>query len=315
MKKKLEFKLQRFGFGRYDADTWASYKTDKIDFKSTKEIFSGTKAKDEYLPKYDMIRESCDSEDNPNSTPIIIACDVSGSMTPVLDKIIREELPEFFNYVYERKPVSDPHLMFMGVGDYEYDNYPLQVTQFEADIRIAEQLSGIYLEEGGGGNNHESYLLPLWFAKNHTKIDSYTKRKKKGYIFTMGDELPQYNLNKRHLERMIVNEAFQYNSLSAEDLLTDVSKEWNVYHLLLEQGYYARRNLDECRKAWKDLYGQHVLYVSDIDKLSEIITSTIQIVEGEEKDRVIKSWDGSTALVVQHAIQSLENESSDLVEF
>ena len=315
----FKFDIQRFGSGRFSASDWASYKSEKLDFKSTKEVFSTFKAREDFIPTASMIRESCDSMDNPNSTPIIIACDVSGSMSPVLDRIVRTELPEFINQLYERKPISDPHLMFMGVGDVEAgDNYPIQVTQFEADIRIAEQLSEIYLEEGGGGNDHESYLLPLWIAKNHTKIDSMKKRNKKGYLFTMGDESPQYRLSKNMIEKAIEGEKVQFEEISAEDLLTDISKEWNVFHLLLEEGYYARRYLDKCRKQWRELYGQHVLYVSDISKISEIITSTIQLVEGEDKDRIIKSWDGTTSLAVQHAFQGIgkfNSGSTELVEF
>ena len=179
-------------------------------------------------------------------------------------------------------------------------------------------MSEIYLEEGGGCNDHESYLLPLWFAKNHTKIDSMKKRNKKGYLFTMGDESPQYRLSKNMIEKAIEGEKVQFEEISAEDLLTDVSKEWNVFHLLLEEGYYARRYLDECKEQWRKLYGQHVLFVSDISKISEIITSTIQLVEGDSKDKVIKSWDGSTSLVVQHALQEVDEYNSDstgLIEF
>ena len=48
-----------------------------------------------------------------------------------------------FSYVYFMvdHPVADPHMMIMGVGDAWCDRAPLQVTQFEPDIRIAEQLT------------------------------------------------------------------------------------------------------------------------------------------------------------------------------
>ena len=134
----------------------------------------------------------------------------------------------------------------------------------------------------------------------------------------MGDESPQYRLSKNMIEKAIEGEKVQFEEISAEDLLTDISKEWNVFHLLLEEGYYARRYLDKCRKQWRELYGQHVLYVSDISKISEIITSTIQLVEGEDKDRIIKSWDGTTSLAVQHAFQGIDkfnSDSTELVEF
>lgn len=63
---------------------------------------------------------------------------------------------------------------------------------FEADIRIARQLEKLWLEKGGGGNCCESYTLPWYFAALHTAIDWFEKRGQKGYLFTVGDELPTY---------------------------------------------------------------------------------------------------------------------------
>ena len=75
--------------------------------------------------------------------------------------------------ILARKPVSDPHILCMGIGDVLCDQAPLQVTQFEADIRIAEQLEKLWLEKGGGGNSCESYNLPWYFAAMHTAIDCF----------------------------------------------------------------------------------------------------------------------------------------------
>lgn len=63
---------------------------------------------------------------------------------------------------------------------------PLQVTQFEADIRIVEQLLDMCV---GFEENRYSYDSPVWyFAARHTKIDCYEKRGKKGFLFFIGDE-------------------------------------------------------------------------------------------------------------------------------
>ena len=48
--------------------------------------------------------------------------------------------------IYEKNPVEDPQVMFVAFGDTTCDRHPLQVTQFESDIRIAEQLNDIYFE-------------------------------------------------------------------------------------------------------------------------------------------------------------------------
>lgn len=77
--------------------------------------------------------------------------------------------------------------MIMGIGDLAYDGCPIQVSQFESDIRIAEQLDKIYFEFGGGGNSFESYTAAWYFGSRHTKLDCLN-RGKKGIIITMGDE-------------------------------------------------------------------------------------------------------------------------------
>ena len=71
--------------------------------------------------------------------------DVTGSMGMIADALARKGLGTMVEEILARKPVSDPHIMCMGIGDVLYDRAPLQVTQFEADIRIAEQLEKLWL--------------------------------------------------------------------------------------------------------------------------------------------------------------------------
>ena len=59
---------------------------------------------------------------------------------------------------------------------------------------------------------------------------------------------------------------------------------------------------DKVIASWKDLLGQRALLLSDIDSLSEVIISTIEMCEGKDKDEVIKSWSGGTQLVVSNAL-------------
>jgi len=40
----------------------------------------------------------------------------------------------------------------------------------------------IYLERGGGGNNHESYAAAWLFGATRTSIDCFEKRGKQGVI-------------------------------------------------------------------------------------------------------------------------------------
>lgn len=299
------------GGGRFTDSDWKSYSSIHVEHKSTAEVYSSRSIKNELDPKGVKVRESCDSIDNPNSTAVIVALDVTGSMSSVLDSMVRKGLNTLITEIYSRKPVTDPHLMIMGVGDVEYDRSPLQVTQFEADIRIAEQLTKIYLEQGGGGNNYESYILPWYFAGHHTKIDCFEKRNKKGFLFTIGDEQPTPYLLTSQLE-LVLGYKPEGEKLTAEDLLTLVSRQYEVFHLMVEEGSYFSRSEDKVVKGWTELLGQRAIRLADHTKLAEVIVSTLQIVAGEvDTKTVIDSWSRDTSLVVAKAIDGLANVKSE----
>jgi len=293
------------GSGRFSTTDWGSFTARTTAGKTRDAVFSSRSLKDSLDPAKakGLVRESRDSADNPNSTPIILGLDVTGSMGKIPDYMVREGLPAFFTNIYDRKPVADPHVMFMGIGDVVCDRAPLQVSQFEADIRIAEQLKDLFLEGGGGGNNCESYTLPWYFAAMHTLTDAHEKRGKKGYLFTVGDEEVPAVLKAQEVERVIgVRPQIDY---TAEQLLDLVSRQYHVFHVVVEQGSHYRSYPDQVRNSWQNILGQHVLMLSDYTKLSEVVVSAIQIVEGVHAADVAASWSGDTALVVQKATKGL----------
>ena len=69
------------GRGSYKASDWAKLRSSRgiTSTSNASAIFTSKKAKDAYLPKFIDVRESRDSEDSPNSTPIILGFDVTGS--------------------------------------------------------------------------------------------------------------------------------------------------------------------------------------------------------------------------------------------
>lgn len=292
------------GSGRWSSSDWGSYSSKTYTGKTTREVFKRSKINKDFDPKNIKVRESRDSDDNPNSTALIVGLDVTGSMYEVIDEMAREGMNTLCQEVYDRKPISDPHIMCMGIGDVDmHDQAPLQCTQFEADIRISEQINEIWLEGGGGGNDFESYHLPWYFAAMHTEIDCFTKRGKKGYLFTIGDEFPPHGLSIEAVKTVFGNSI--QAALSMQDVLQMAQRMYNVFHVVVEEGNCARRNGDKVANDWKKVLGQNVISLSDHTKLAETIVSTLQIVEGADKEEVIESWDGSTGLVVRNAIDSL----------
>lgn len=285
------------GDSRFSADDWSGY-TKSTSTKTAREIFSGSSMDSSLDPKTISVRESVDSEANPNSTPVIVAVDVTGSMGMLAENIVRKGLGVIMKEIYDRLPISDPHIMLMAVGDAVFDSAPLQVTQFEADIVLAKQLEKFYIERGGGSNDGESYNLAWYFAAMKTKTDSMIKRHKKGYLFTIGDEPPLNNLTKSQIKTIFGDDV--QSDLTTKQLLNMASESWEVFHLIVKPG-----SIRDAEARWSDLLGQRSIKVSDHEKLAEVIVSTMQVIEGKDAKEVIDSWSGDTSLVVANAVGAL----------
>jgi hypothetical protein len=273
--------------------SWSAgdYTTRKASYagKSRQEVFQSRSIRKDFDPKNIDMRESCDSEAHPESTALIFGLDVSGSMGFIAERIAKEGLGTLVNGILDSKPVTDPHLMMMAIGDIRYDEAPLQVTQFETDIKIADQLTELWLEGAGGGNQHESYDLPWAFAATKTKIDCFDKRGVKGYLFTMGDEMPPVTGNRSLLVENGIN--FQ-SEMNAEQVLEAAQERYNVFHVIVEEGNYCSSSgrLNSVRSAWNDLLGKRVIHLNNHKHISEVIISVIMVNEGQDPDSVIAQW-------------------------
>jgi hypothetical protein len=290
------------GYSTWSTRDWTSYSATTAT-KSTAEIFTKSTIDTDLNPYKVLVRESRDSDFNPNSTPIIVGCDVTGSMGMIADHLVRKGIGTFFEELLNRKPITDPHMMVMGIGDAAYDSSPLQVSQFEADLTIAKWLEKLYIEHGGGGNRYESYDLPYYFAANHTSIDSWEKRFKKGYIFTIGDEEAPPKTFAKQVEKFIGDEMTQ--DMPFADTLAQAQKMYHCYHIIIAQGSHAHSYPDQVKSSWRAVMGQNAIWLEDYNNLSEVIVSTIQLNEGADKAEVLKSWSGATGMVVSRALDGV----------
>ena len=296
------------GAGSFDSAAYASFAASTRG-KATEEVYA-SRTLDPYLdPKGVKMRESRDSKDNPNSTPIIVAIDVTGSMGMIADYLAREGLGTLFKGILERRPVSDPHMMFMAIGDAVYDSAPLQVSQFEADNRIVDQLTKIWIEHGGGGNSWESYNLPWYFAATHTVTDAMEKRGKRGYLFTIGDEETPDPLTPAQIKK-IIGDTIEAD-LPNDKLLDMVRRDYDVFHIIIAEGSHARRYLDTVQEKWRGLLGQKVITLKDYKKLSETIVSAIEVTEGADAHSSASGWGHGAADVVHDAVKALPREENN----
>lgn len=284
------------GGTRFDDTQWASYAATTRS-KSQDQIFTQTQQSAYLDPK--VVRESVDSTVNPNSTPVIIAVDETGSMGILATTIIKKSLGEVVTGIYKHLPIPDPHIMLAGVGDAYTDRAPYQPTQFEAGVtELTDQIAQIYIEGNGGGNGGESYLLAYYHAAYKTKIDSMIKRNHKGYLFTIGDEPPHMTLTREQIKRIFGDEVEA--DLDAHELLAAASQFYEVFHLKVNPNRYSKAR-------WVELLNERVIDVEDIAELGPIITATMRLIEGEARDSIISSHanSSSTALAVASATQHL----------
>lgn len=222
------------------------------------------------LDPKNVVRECCDSEEHPNTIPVILALDVTGSMGNTAVEVAKK-LNEIMTNLYEE--VHDVQFMIMGIGDLYCDNAPIQASQFESDIRIAEQLDKIYFEGGGGGNGYESYTAAWYFGLYHTKLDCW-KRGKKGIIITMGDE--PLNPYLPHRDLTIATGDTLEADVDTGNLYNEVIEKFDVYHLeVAEKGNCYYRYRDRVVESFKKYFDDEHFKEVPLDNLATVIANII----------------------------------------
>lgn len=223
-------------------------------------------------PKGITVRESRDSEAHPNVLPVILALDVTGSMGHIPHELIKDGLPKLMGGLIQKG--ADVSLLFLGIGDHEYDRAPLQVGQFESgDAELDLWLTRTYLEGGGGGNAGESYLLAWHFANNFVSTDAWEKRGQKPFLITVGDEP-----NLKTLPASALSEVYgkSFESVNAASLLAAAQEKFRVYHLHVTHSHGAKYSL----QGWKDALGENCIEVPDYRDIPKVITKIVVAASG-----------------------------------
>lgn len=282
------------GGGSWTSDSFKSYsksvgrsvsKSGIIDSAYNNQEMFKARTIDPALDPKNVIRECCDSAEHPNTLPVILALDVTGSMGDAAVEVAKK-LNIIMTKLYEK--ISDVEFMVMGIGDLAYDDCPIQASQFESDIRIAEQLDKIYFEFGGGWNTFESYTAAWYFGSRHTKLDCLN-RGRKGIIITMGDEQlnPYLPLKGRRSGLMEATGDNLQSDVETKDLYDEASQKFNIYHLDVSHGYRLDIE-DEIEKSYKKYLDDiHFKKVTMDSIANEIVDIIINEAENNITDTVI----------------------------
>ena len=231
------------------------------------------------------VREALDSDEHPNSTPIAVFFDVTGSMHAA-PRELQKKLPELFGLLLRKGYVDDPQIAFGAVGDAYSDKVPVQVGQFESDNRLDDVLANIYLEGWGGGGNHESYDLFLYWLANKTYTDRFHKRGQRGYAFFVGDERLYRKVRAAHVEKHFGDTT--QGDLDTIDVYQQAAEMWDIYFVFAgpaagsysEDAVVAESASSSDALGWREVVGQNIIALPEIGDVCEVIALQIGLAEG-----------------------------------
>ena len=244
---------------------------------STQDVFKVNTLSNSLNP-YQIMRECRDNDEHPNTLPVILALDVTGSMGSSAVAIAKQ-LGKIMESIYSDAAVPDVEFCMMAIGDLAYDASPIQMGQFESDIRIAEQLDAIYFEGHGGGNNYESYTAAWYMGLNHCDLDCW-KRGRKGIIITLGDELPNPYLpkNGRSSGLAFVTGDKLQGDIETTELLPQVREKFDVYHISVNDphsSYEYNNRTGKVDTQWRELLGEGSYFVCGLNDLGKTISNIV----------------------------------------
>lgn len=221
-------------------------------------------------------RESRDSDEHPTSNSIIVFFDVTGSMRTV-PVVLQQNLPQLLGMLLYKDYIPHPQILFGAFGDATSDQVPLQVGQFESDNRMDEHLQNLVLEGQGGPYGMESYELALYFAAHHTATDCWEKRRKKGYLFMVGDEKAYAGVKYQEVNSLI--DAGLQANIPLKQIIQAVRERYHFY-FIIPSGASGGDN-EEIYDFWKQHLGeQHVLRLDNAENIAQTIALVIGTSEG-----------------------------------
>jgi len=284
----------------YTPAPWASHDT----FKSARaayDIHAG-RSYDDAVKKgiavTDLVpdRVSTDSEN-----PIVIVCDVTGSMgewpATIFSKLpyLDHEAKFYFGDNYS--------ISFAAVGDAYCDKYALQVQNFDSGEELEKKLKKLVIEGGGGGSCQESYdLAAIYYSRNCDTPNAI-----RPILIFIGDEGIHPQLYTDHAEKFC--KVKTSSSMFLKDIMEELTKKWDVYIIRKPYGAVGNRMSDadiKIESQWEELLGKdHIAPLPEASRVVDVIfgifakaTGKIKEFKDELKDRQLKDADGEKKIEV-----------------
>jgi hypothetical protein len=113
----------------------------------------------------------------------------------------------------------------------------------------------------------------LYFLATHTEMDCMQKRKKRGYLFMTGDEIPYPTLSKNVVDAIIGDRLD--DDLTCEEIIAELQKSFTPFFVIPDHTRAAR-----CERRWRDLLGDNVLCLEASVDVCFVTAGAILLNEG-----------------------------------
>lgn len=293
--------------GDYDPGPWSGY-----DFKSARKkydvhvgkSYDDAKASGKDLSKVLEKTVSTDSE-----SPLVIACDVTGSMGD-WPATIFSKLP-YLDLEGKEYLGKNMQICFAAIGDAYCDEYALQVRPFDNGKNLEKRLKELIIEGGGGGQISESYdLCALYFARNVSMPNAV-----KPILIIIGDEGLYDMVDKA--------QAKKYAKIDLESKLTTAqifNELKNKYSVYLVRKPYDRSAGDGMSSTDKKIYDQwatllgedHISILPGADRVVDVIFGILAKETSREdyfKEEITERQKPEQVKTVMKALDSIYTDS------
>lgn len=272
------------------------------------------KVHDAMSPKRKKIREARDSAEHPNSLPIGVFFDITGSMQRS-PEAFQKKLGDLMTRLVTHEYVTDPQILIGCIGDTNdrrdakgtgiFDG-SCQVGEFESGIEIDDCLGRCWLAGGGGGSVEESYQNAAYFFARHVQADHIEKGRGKGCLFMLGDENPYPTVKRGEVEALF-GDVLQ-EDIPTPKLFAELREKWDVYFIIPRET--SNGTNAAIRHHWEKLLGkENVFSLDKAENVSELIALVMGIREGKVTDleaaRSIRIAEGLPAATVQSLVSSV----------
>lgn len=163
-----------------------------------------------------------------------------------------------------------------GVWQDVVDRHPvIQMSQFESDNRIAEQIRSL-VPDHNGGDPTEDYDLGLAYLLLATDTDIFNFYGLKGYSFIVADQIGRGNVTPTGVKRYLGHTL--QSTTTTRDLCRQLLRKWHLFYIqVASEGYVPH---SETTSWWTDKLGSgRVVIVPNPDLLAEVQAGLMYVTE------------------------------------